>query len=561
MDGSGKAATGRTETGRPGSAQAEWWRGAVLYQIYPRSFLDTNGDGIGDLEGITRRLDHVASLGVDGIWICPFFTSPMDDFGYDVADYRAVDPMFGTLEDFDRLLAAAHDRGLKVVIDMVLSHSSDRHAWFAESRRDRTSPKADWYVWADPKPDGTPPNNWLSVFGGSAWTWDPRRAQYYLHNFLTSQPDLNLHNPEVVEAVMGECRFWLERGVDGFRLDVANFYTHDRLLRDNPPRTARATDGVPERNPYGMQAHLYDKTQPETLEVLRRLRRLMDEFPGTFTVAEVSDDDSVGTCARYVAGADRLHTAYGFSLLSCPFDAGSLRGHLEAFERQPGGGWPAWAFGNHDVMRPVTRWGGPERDAAFARQLVALLGCLRGTVFLFQGEELGLPEADVPYDRLQDPYGRTFWPEFKGRDGCRTPMPWTTQAPSAGFTAPDVEPWLPVPPAHLPLSVAAQEGDPDSVLAFTRAFLRWRKGQRALTGGTIRFLDTPEPILAFVREMAGAPPLLCLFNLGRDPAVWEPAGDAALVIVAQAGAPGAVAGDARHLALPGHGFSIAVLEG
>jgi len=503
---------------------AEWWRGAVLYQIYPRSFRDSNGDGIGDLPGILAGLDHVAALGVDGIWISPFFRSPMADFGYDVADYRDVDPMFGSLEDFDRLLAAAHDRGLKIIIDMVLSHTSDQHPWFRQSRQDRDTPKADWYVWADAKPDGTPPNNWLSVFGGSAWSWDPRRAQYYLHNFLPSQPDLDLHNPQVVDALLDACRFWLDRGVDGFRLDVANFYTHDRLLRDNPPRHTglTASDGIHERNPYGMQRHLYDKTRPETLPVLRRLRALMDAYPGTVTVAEVSDDDSVGTCARYVAGRDLLHTAYGFSLLGERFGAGVIRDHVEAFEResaaQPGGaGWPAWAFSNHDVPRVVSRWaaqaGTTPGDPAFARLLLALLLCLRGTVFLYQGEELGLTQADVPHERIQDPYGRPFWPEYRGRDGCRTPLPWTSRPPHGGFTLPEAEPWLPLPPEHLPLSIAAQGREADSLLCFTRALIAWRRGHAALRLGDIGFLDMPEPLLGFSRGQ-GEETVLCIFNLG-----------------------------------------------
>lgn len=504
------------------AGDTEWWRGAVIYQVYPRSFRDSNGDGLGDLAGIVDRLEHVASLGVDGIWICPFFRSPMTDFGYDVADYTDVDPIFGTLADADRLIGKAHRLGLKVVIDMVLSHSSDQHPWFLESRQNRTNRRADWYVWADPKPDGTPPNNWLSVFGGSAWQWEPRRGQYYLHNFLTSQPDLDLHNPAVQDALLDACRFWLDRGVDGFRLDVANFYTHDRQLRDNPPlATGQHLEGVPLRNPYGMQRHLYDKTQPETLDVLRRLRQLLDGYPDRFSVAEIHDDTGAATCARYVAGSDLLHTAYGFGLLSCDFSPQAIRRQLEEFESQPGGGWPAWSFSNHDVVRAVSRWGAPEDRPRLAALLVMLLGCLRGTVFLYQGEELGLPEADVPYDRLQDPYGRAFWPEFKGRDGCRTPMPWTDQAPNAGFCRPDVEPWLPVPPEHLRLAATRQAADPDSTLSFTRAFLAWRRSKPVLRNGVIRFVDAPPPVLAFIRG-AGPGAVICIFNLGREPVGWEP---------------------------------------
>ncbi len=286
-----------------GSQGADWWRGAVIYQIYPRSFMDSRGDGIGDLRGVIEKLDYIASLNVDAIWLSPFFTSPMKDFGYDISNYRDVDPMFGSLEDFDRLVEAAHARGLKVTIDQVMSHTSDQHAWFEESRQSRDNPKADWYVWADPKPDGAPPTNWQSVFGGSAWQWDTRRCQYYLHNFLASQPDLNFRTPAVVEAILEEARFWLERGVDGFRLDAVNFCTHGEL-KDNPPRQEITESflGVRPDNPYGYQLHQYDKTQPENLVFLERLRALLDEYPGATSVGEVGDDDALGVMAAYSQG-------------------------------------------------------------------------------------------------------------------------------------------------------------------------------------------------------------------------------------------------------------------
>ena len=491
-----------------------WWRGAVIYQVYPRSFADGNGDGVGDLAGLRARLGHIAGLGVDALWLSPVFKSPMADFGYDVEDYRAIDPLFGTLEEFDRLLAEAHRFGLRVIIDLVLSHSSERHPWFLESRESRANPKTDWYVWAEAKPDGTAPNNWLSVFGGPAWSWEPRRGQYYLHNFLAAQPDLNLHNPAALEAVLGEVEFWLARGVDGCRLDVANYYLHDPLLRDNPPRPPgeRPADGVPDISPYGRQRHIFDKSRPENLAVLRRLRALFDRYPGTVTIAEVHDDDSVARAAAYVGAPDLLHTAYGFSLLGPQFGARVVRGSLEAFAAQPGEGWPAWAFSNHDVPRAVSRWG--DGSPAFAMLLVALLGCLRGTLFLYQGEELGLPEAEVPRERLQDPFGKALWPVFKGRDGCRTPMPWDGALPHAGFSA--AEPWLPIPEAHLGRSVAAQERDPESVLAFTRRFLTWRRDQPALRLGAIAFIETAEPLLAFERVWQGER-VRCLFNLGPAP--------------------------------------------
>ncbi len=491
-----------------------WWRGAVIYQVYPRSFADGDGDGVGDLEGLRARLGYIAGLGVDGIWLSPVFKSPMADFGYDVEDYRAIDPLFGTLEAFDTLLADAHRLGLRVIVDLVLSHTSERHPWFLESRESRDNPRADWYVWAEPRPDGTPPNNWLSVFGGPAWSWEPRRGQYYLHNFLTAQPDLNLHTPAVQDAVLAELEFWLARGVDGCRLDVANYYLHDPLLRSNPPRRCqeRPADGVPDISPYGRQQHIFDKSRPENLGFLRRLRALFDHYPDSVTVAEVHDDDSVARAAEYVAAPDLLHTAYGFSLLGPKLSATLIRDSLEAFAAQPGTGWPSWAFSNHDVPRAVSRWG--DGSPAFAKLLVALLGCLRGTLFLYQGEELGLPEADIPREQLQDPFGKALWPVFKGRDGCRTPMPWDGALPHAGFSA--AAPWLPVAEEHRARSVADQERDADSVLAFTRRFLSWRRGQPALRLGDIAFADTPEPLLAFSRTLDGKS-VRCAFNLGAAP--------------------------------------------
>lgn len=493
-----------------------WWRGAVVYQIYPRSFFDTNDDGIGDLHGIARKLDYVKSLGVDAIWISPFFKSPMKDFGYDVSDYRDVDPMFGTLSDFDRLLEEAHGRGLRVLIDLVLSHTSDQHPWFRESRADRDNEKADWYVWSDPKPDGSPPNNWLSVFGGVAWEWEPRRRQYYLHNFLASQPDLNFHCEPVVDEVLDVARFWLERGVDGFRLDTANFYTHDPDLRDNPPATSRVkTDGTSTDNPYAFQQHVYDKSRPENFRFLRRLRQLLDQYSGRFTIGEVAADDSLVVAASYVRGDQHLHTAYTFDLLTPAFSASHIRAVLERMEQMIEDGWPCWSFGNHDVTRVATRWGGGRDPQRFARLAVALLGSLRGTVCLYQGDELGLAEADVPYERLQDPYGITFWPEHKGRDGCRTPMPWTEEGAGAGFST--AEPWLPVPDGHRVMAVDRQEADPDSTLHAVRRFLAFRRDHPPLIFGSMRFLGDPEEesLLLFERTHEGRT-LLCAFNLGTE---------------------------------------------
>ncbi len=496
----------------PGSDRTRpWWRGATIYQIYPRSFLDTNGDGIGDLPGIIERLDYVASLGVEAIWISPFYRSPMADFGYDIADYRAVDPIFGTLEDFDRLVARAHDLGLRVIIDQVLSHTSDQHAWFTESRQSRTNSKSDWYVWADARDDGTPPNNWLSIFGGVAWTWEPRRGQYYLHNFLKNQPDLNFHHPDVRSAALDNLRFWLDRGVDGLRLDAINFCFHDVALRDNPPKpkNQRKSSGVSANNPYSYQWHRYNNTQPEMLPFLEDVRRLLDQYPEVVAIGEISSDDSTATVAEYTQPG-RLHTAYSFELLSNDSSPQHIRATVEKLRTRAPQSWPCWTISNHDVERVVSRWGRSAPQLPhFATQLTALICALRGSVCVFQGEELGLGEADVPYEALRDPYGIAFWPAFKGRDGCRTPMPWDSQE-RGGFSS--GQPWLPVPSQHLAMSVAAQELDATSALHGFRRLLAWRREQPLLITGDIEFLAATESVLVF-RRFDAQSALLAAFNL------------------------------------------------
>jgi len=496
-------------------SDAPWWRGAVTYQIYPRSFLDTDGDGVGDLPGIIERLDYVASLGVDAIWIAPFFRSPMADFGYDIADYRDVDPLFGSLADFDALLAKAHGLGLKVMIDQVLSHTSAEHAWFRESRQSRDNPKADWYVWADAKEDGSAPNNWLSLFGGSAWQWEPRRGQYYLHNFLTSQPDLNFHHAEVRAAILDSVRFWLDKGVDGFRLDAINFCFHDQQLRDNPPKPKekRVGRGFSPDNPYAFQYHYYNNTQPENIAFLEELRALMDGYTDVAALGEISSEDSLATMAEYTR-AGRLHMGYSFELLTDDFSAAHIRSTVQTLEAQMTEGWPCWAISNHDVERVLTRWGGDEPAPELANLLTAMVCSLRGSVCVYQGEELGLTEAELPFEALQDPYGIAFWPQFKGRDGCRTPMPWSDAEAQAGFT--NGKPWLPVPPEHQALAVSRQDADADSILNGFRRFMRWRKTQPALRWGDIEFFDVPEPVLAFIRRLDGQS-MLVVFNLGSAP--------------------------------------------
>jgi alpha-glucosidase len=495
--------------------QTPWWRGAIIYQVYPRSLMDSNSDGIGDIPGIISKLDYIASLGVDAIWVSPFFKSPMKDFGYDISDYRAIDPIFGTLADFDELIVQAHARNVKIIIDQVLNHTSDQHAWFEESRESQDNPKADWYVWADAQPDGTPPNNWLSIFGGSAWEWDSRRCQYYLHNFLKTQPDLNYHCPAVREQILQEVEFWLKRGVDGLRLDAIIFCFHDQLLRSNPakPVAERKGRGFREDNPYAFQRHVHDTCQPENIGFLESLRSLMDRYPGTVTLGEIASEDSLKTMAEYTAGNSRLHMTYSFELLVDNLSASYIRETVETLEQNLTDGWPCWAFGNHDVTRVMSRWKGADQSPAKAKMLNELLFSLRGSVCSYQGEELGLTEAEIEQHQLQDPYGITFWPRFKGRDGCRTPMPWNAKTVNGGFSA--VETWLPVAGAHLPQAVDVQDADENSVLNAYRKFLAWRKNQPALLYGDIEFLDAPENVLMFVRRFQDQA-ILAVFNLSAE---------------------------------------------
>jgi len=490
-----------------------WWRGAVIYQIYPRSFNDANQDGIGDLPGIIAKLDYIASLGVDAIWISPFFKSPMKDFGYDISDYRDIDPLFGTLADFDKLVVKAHALGIKIMIDQVLSHTSDQHQWFLDSREDKSNDKSDWYVWADAKEDGTAPNNWLSIFGGTGWTWEPRRQQYYLHNFLSSQPDLNFHNPDVRQAVLDNVEFWLKRGVDGFRLDAINFCFHDAQLRDNPakPKELRQSIGFDEKNPYAYQYHYFNNTQDENLGFIESIRALLNKYPGTVALGEISSEDSLKTMAEYTQGDARLHMGYSFDLLTDNFTAGYIKQVVESLESRVSDGWPCWSISNHDVQRVVSRWGGYEAPS-FAKMLFAMIASLRGSVCSYQGEELGLTEADIAYEDIQDPYGITFWPQFKGRDGCRTPHPWQDSQVNAGFS--EAKPWLPMSPDHIAKSVNKQESAADSILNSYRHFNAWRKSQPAILYGDIKMLASEEPILAFVRTYQQEQLVIC-FNLSE----------------------------------------------
>lgn len=518
-----------TDTRAKTHANPDWWREAVIYQVYPRSFFDSNGDGVGDLPGITAKLDYIAALGVDIVWISPFFTSPMKDFGYDVSDYCDVDPLFGSLADFDTLVERAHQLGLKIMIDQVLSHTAESHPWFAESRQSHHNPKADWYVWADPQADGTPPNNWLSVFGGSAWQWDSRRRQFYLHNFLVSQPDMNFHNPLVQQAHLDNMRFWLMRGVDGFRMDACNFHFHDQQLRANPPAAKRDNSTVSEVNPYGMQAHMYDKTRPENIAFLEKVGSLLAEF-GAISIGEVGADDSLAVMAEYTADGNKLNMAYSFDLLTPEYSAAHIRSRVEQFEARVKGGGASWSIGNHDSVRVMTRWGGKQATPALAKMLLAMQLSLKGTPCLYQGDELALTEAELAFEDLQDPYGIAFWPEFKGRDGCRTPMPWDAEQAHAGFSS--AQPWLPVAEEHRLAAAKQQQQDPTSALVFAQNFIHWRRGIAQLSRGDIRFYDAPEPVLALRRDLPGMPSLLVAFNLGAQPLAfdWQEASGASTLL-------------------------------
>ena len=500
------------------TGEQEWWRGAVIYQIYPRSFRDTNSDGIGDLAGVAQGLDYIASLGADGIWISPFFTSPMKDFGYDVSDYCGIDPTFGTFEDFDRVIERAHELGLKVIIDQVYSHTSDQHAWFQESRQDQSNDKADWYVWADPKPDGSPPSNWQSVFGGSAWQWDGPRRQYYLHNFLTSQPDLNVHNPDVQEALLDVARFWLDRGVDGFRLDALNFSMHDPELRDNPP------SGVPMSEvtrPFDMQIKRFNQSHADIPAFLERIRATIDEYPNRFTVAEVGGPEPLEEMKAFTSDGKRLDSAYNFDFLYAPdLTAARVKQSLSNWKQNPGEGWPSWAFSNHDAPRATTRWSGDDDFEQIARLNMLLLLSLRGNPIIYQGEELGLPQGHVAFADLQDPEAITNWPHTLGRDGARTPMPWKAQEPQAGFSRAN-RTWLKVDPAHTERAVDRQTSEPRSVATYTRKLLSLRRAHLALVTGVSEILDTPDEIVAFIRR-SDKSAVLCAFNLGHESVSWSP---------------------------------------
>jgi alpha-glucosidase len=537
------------------ASEIVWWKHGVVYQIYPRSFQDSNGDGIGDLQGIIDRLDYLndgtpESLGIHAIWLSPFYPSPMADFGYDVADYNDVDPMFGDLETFDRLVAEAHKRGMKIIIDYVPNHSSSEHPWFLESRSSRDNPKRDWYIWRDAKPDGTPPNNWGSWFGGSAWEWDETTGQYYLHLFDKGQPDLNWRNPEVYSAMMDVLKFWLDRGVDGFRMDVVHFILKHPDLLDNPIREGITVD--PQALDFFMyQEHRYDIAQPEVHAINRDFRRLLDSYGETVAVGEIFMED-IHEWAKYYGDAEgaEFHVPFNFRLMELKkWDATAFRTDVELMESAiPDHAWPNYVLGNHDQKRLATRYG-----ARNARTAGMLLLTLRGTPTLYNGDELIMEEGKIPLSKIQDPQGVNLGAE-RSRDGCRTPMQWDASE-NAGFST--VEPWLPVSDDYQTRNVAVQKGDPRSSLNFYRKLLSLRNGSPALTLGSYRALEAPEDTYVYVRAYGNEIKLVAL-NFSDEPKTIDLSRAGNIVLSTEMDREGALNGSTLDLR-PNEGVLIELL--
>src|SRR3569833_191361 len=492
---------------------APWWRGAVVYQVYIRSFCDSNGDGQGDFAGLISKLDYITKLGVDAIWLSPIHPSPNRDWGYDVSDYDGVQSDYGTMADYDGLLAAAHRRGLKIILDEVLCHCSDEHAWFRDSL-DAASDKKDWFVWADPKDDGTVPNNWLAVFGGPGWAYSPARRQYYHHKFLRQQPKINWTNAAAKRACLDVLETWLARGVDGFRLDVANAYLHDATLKDNPAIPPAERGAYEWAHAANMQRHFHDSNLAENRKELVDIRHTVEKFDDRFVFGEFSEEFE--RSGAYLASDEGLHAGYTFGLLiASKLAPGYIRNHFEDLAKHAKH-WPCISFSNHDVPRTVSRFGGDARgDPELAKMLFALLCSLKGTTLIYQGEELGLPEVDLRRDQLKDPVGDLYYPIAKGRDGARTPMPWDAEAQNLGFSS--GTPWLPMGPAHKALAVSDQDGRADSPLECARQFLRERKASAGLRLGELAFVDAESPVLAFTRTH-GDERILCVFNMSRGDA-------------------------------------------
>ncbi|KAF0813364.1 Oligo-1,6-glucosidase [Andreprevotia sp. IGB-42] len=476
-----------------------WWQKGIIYQIYPRSFQDSNNDGIGDLAGIRQRLDYLQWLGVDAVWLSPIYPSPMADFGYDISNYIDIDPLFGTLADFDALIADVHGRGMKLVLDFVPNHTSDAHPWFTESRASRDNDKANWYIWRDPAPDGGPPNNWLSSFGGSGWEYDAQRGQYFYHAFLKEQPDLNWRNPAVQQAMLEVMRFWLDRGVDGFRVDVIWHLIKDEDFRANPPNP-QYNESMGEQN---MTLTTYTTDRPEVHQVIGKMRQLLDEYDERMMVGEIYlPVEKLVT--YYGTGGDGVNLPFNFQLIALPWKAEEIRAAVDHYETAlPPFGWPNWVLGNHDNHRILTRIGKHQ-----ARVAAMLLLTLRGTPTMYYGDEIGMHDIDVPPELVQDPFEKKQPGKGLGRDPERSPMQWSDEA-NAGFSG--AAPWLPVAPDYPSTNVAGEAAKRNSLLGLYRALLALRREQPALAIGSYRGFSTPDGVLGFLREQDNAR-LLVLLN-------------------------------------------------
>jgi glycosidase len=498
---------------------ALWWQRGVIYQVYPRSFMDSNGDGIGDLAGVTSRLEYlVSTLGIDAIWLSPFYPSPMADFGYDVMDYTGIDPIYGDLADFAELVGEAHQRNLKIIIDFVPNHTSDRHPWFLEARPSRNNPKRDWYIWADRRVDGSLPNNWLSIFGGPAWEWDAQSGQYYLHTFLKEQPDLNWRNPQLRAAMLDVLRTWLERGVDGFRIDVAHYIMKDPLLRDNPVKLTTTRTLHKPLGAYDLQEHIYDNSHPDVHAVYREVRQLLDAYSvhqPRFSVGEVHIFDWKKWAGFYGANLDEMHMPFNFQLLGVQWQAPAIRKLVDSLESAlPEGAWPNYVLGNHDEPRLASRLG-----LQAARQAAMLLLTLRGTPTLYYGDEIGMAEARIPSEKQQDPWGLRL--PGLGRDGCRTPMQWDDSS-NSGFSPPGVNAWLPVNPDYPRVNVKSQLEQADSLLNLYRRLLVLRKSYPALCLGDYLPVDsTPGDCFAYLRRLTGHSEILAAINFSEREVALE----------------------------------------
>ena len=485
-----------------------WWQAGIVYQIYPRSYQDSNDDGVGDLPGITQRLTYLEDLGIDAIWLSPIYPSPMADFGYDVADYTAIHPLFGTMADFDTLLREAHARGLKIILDLVPNHTSSEHAWFQESRSSRDNPKRNWYIWRDPAPGGGPPNNWLSFFGGPAWTFDEHTGQYYLHQFVKEQPELNYRHPDVLPAMLDQMRFWLDKGVDGFRVDVIWLMLKDEELRDEPVNPD--WNGI---NPHASLQHIHCQNLPGVHDLIREMRAVIDAYDERVMIGEIylPNEDLV---TYYGHANDECHMPYNFQLIHLPWRADVIREAVDAFEAVlPEGAWPNWVLGNHDQRRLATRIGREQTPVA-----AILLMTLRGTPTVYYGEEIGMENVPIPHEKIQDPPA-VLQPEIAdivGRDPERTPMQWD-DSPNAGFTVPAAEPWLPVASNYREVNVAAEQEDPFSLLNLYRLLIHLRRAEPALHAGGYAAVESGIPnVYCYLRRHAEGDDFLIVLNFGDE---------------------------------------------